>query len=109
MASMVLPAPTKHFNALHPWRAWTLHARSSLEQRLLLVLGLLQRPAPPHWPVASYNGETRRAAGHLEQLTKDEVHYVATDRGCLLARAVRTFSSAPLGQSFLVAQPSVDW
>ena len=57
---------------------WTLPARSTLEQRLLLALG----PAPPRWPVAHYDGEVRRVAGHLALLAADEVDYVATDGGC---------------------------
>ncbi|CAE7945098.1 unnamed protein product, partial [Symbiodinium sp. KB8] len=62
-------------------------------QRLLLPLG----PPAPRWHVASYDGEIRRVAGHWEQLATDEVqvHYVATDGGCLLARGAE---SRALGQ-----------
>ena len=79
-----------------PLREWTLPARSTLEQRLLLALG----PAPPRWPLADYDAQFRRVAGHLALLAEDEVHYVATDGGCLLARGADFQQRAAWAVSF---------
>ena len=59
---------------------WNPPRRTALECRLLLPL----RPSPTTWPQPDYADTVTEVAAHLAALDDTQVHYVATDGGCLL-------------------------
>ena len=75
---------------------WTLELRSALERRLLLPLG----PSAPRWDMADYEADVAKLVQHLAGLDATQVHYVATDGGCALARGAEFWQRAAWGVAF---------
>ena len=91
------PGPTRtHLTFECPNVPWRLEMRTALERRLLLPLC----PALPCWAVADYAEGIDQVARFLATLDVTDVHLVASDGGCLIARGAEPWQRASWAIAF---------
>ena len=91
------PGPTRtHLTFECPSTPWLLETRTALERRLLLPLC----PRLPCWETADYDAGIAEVADYLGALDENQVHYCATDGGCLLARGGEPWQRASWAVAF---------